>query len=242
MGVCHGSFPQLTNTIEWKNGSVNSCGRSFVIHIFELVDVKGNGHIEFGEFVRSLSIFHPKTPEAVKIKYAFRLYDPRQTGFIEGEEVGALTCTIFSFSMICHFLGNGPVLSFNFVPYTHNSNFFRWNAIVIELVKSYNELTFSSWLLEKTRGLQFVGIERIKLKEMVLACLNESELHLPEDIVESIVDKTFHETDAKGEGKIDKAEWKEYVQKNPSLLRNTTLPYLMQVHPQFNNQVGFAQP
>lgn len=32
--------------------------------IFELFDRKRNGVTDIGEFVRSLSIFHPKTPEA----------------------------------------------------------------------------------------------------------------------------------------------------------------------------------
>lgn len=35
--------------------------------MFSLFDVNHNGHVDFGEFVRSLSIFHPKTPEADKI-------------------------------------------------------------------------------------------------------------------------------------------------------------------------------
>ncbi|KAL6549843.1 hypothetical protein OROMI_020331 [Orobanche minor] len=35
--------------------------------LFELFDLERNGAIEFGEFVRSLSIFHPDAPEAEKI-------------------------------------------------------------------------------------------------------------------------------------------------------------------------------
>ncbi|GMN42909.1 hypothetical protein TIFTF001_012119 [Ficus carica] len=70
---------------------------------------------EFGEFVQALSIFHPKTPEEVKIKS-------------EGDGAGFL---------------------------------------------------------------------------------NESDLILSDDVVEMIVDKTFKEADAKGDGKIDEEEWKD---------------------------------
>ncbi|XP_016461938.2 calcineurin B-like protein 7 isoform X2 [Nicotiana tabacum] len=111
----------------------------FADRIFDLFDIKRNGVIEFGEFVRSL--------------VAFRLYDLRHTGYIEREE----------------------------------------------------------------------------LKEMVLALLHESDLVLSDDVVEMIVDKTFNDADTKSDGRIDPEEWKEFVSKNPSLLKNMTLPYLMDI-------------
>ncbi|KAB2054329.1 hypothetical protein ES319_A12G248500v1 [Gossypium barbadense] len=123
----------------------------FANRMFRLFDANNDGFIGFGEFVRSLSIFHPDAPRSDKVGFAFQLYDIWQTGFIESEEV----------------------------------------------------------------------------KEMILALLNESNLVLSDDVIDVIVDKTFKDADSNKDGKIDMKEWDEFVAHNPILMKNMTIPHLM---------------
>ncbi|GAB4857574.1 calcineurin b-like protein, variant 2 [Ancistrocladus abbreviatus] len=129
----------------------------FVDRLFNLFDLKQNGAIEFGDFVQSLSIFHPSTPLDRKAAFAFDLYDPQHTGYIE----------------------------------------------------------------------------RVELKKMVLAILEELNLTLLDDHVEAILDKTFMEADSKQDGRIDHEEWAEFVDKNPSVVKIMTLPYLRDISTTF---------
>lgn len=62
----------------------------FANRIFTCFDQKGNGVIEFGEFVRALDVFHPDAPRSKKTAFAFKIYDLGNTGVIERSEVRAM--------------------------------------------------------------------------------------------------------------------------------------------------------
>ncbi|KAI7738610.1 hypothetical protein M8C21_011471 [Ambrosia artemisiifolia] len=59
----------------------------FANRIFALFDVKQKGVLDFGDFVRSLNVFHPNAPLEEKINFSFKLYDLDGTGYIERQGV-----------------------------------------------------------------------------------------------------------------------------------------------------------
>ncbi|KAL9246655.1 hypothetical protein vseg_020163 [Gypsophila vaccaria] len=145
----------LINKEEFQQALLGNCKQQnlFVDRVFNMFDLKCNGAIGFEDFARSLSIFHPRTPYEDKIAFAFNLYDLRNTGYIEREE----------------------------------------------------------------------------LKEMILAILHEIGAILSDNLVEAMLDKALLEADLNQDGKIDLEEWKELVLRNPTLMKNMTLPYLKEL-------------
>ncbi|KAG4117558.1 hypothetical protein ERO13_D12G238800v2 [Gossypium hirsutum] len=84
---------------------------------------------------------------------------------------------------------------------------------------------------EEVKGILWTSliVSWFKVKEMILALLNESNLVLSNDVIDVIVDKTFKDADSNKDGKIDMKEWDEFVARNPILMKNMTIPHLMKL-------------
>ena len=58
-----------------------------VQRVIEIFDTDGNGEVDFKEFIQGISQFSVKGDKAIKLRFAFQIYDMDKDGFISNAEL-----------------------------------------------------------------------------------------------------------------------------------------------------------
>jgi Ca2+-binding EF-hand superfamily protein len=69
-------------------------GNPLAQRIIDLFDEDGNGEVELKEFVKTLSLFSVKSDKESKLKFAFRIYDMDNDGFISFEDLTTVSTSL----------------------------------------------------------------------------------------------------------------------------------------------------
>eukprot|EP01111_Echinosteliopsis_oligospora_P013237 TRINITY_DN4694_c0_g1_i1.p1 TRINITY_DN4694_c0_g1~~TRINITY_DN4694_c0_g1_i1.p1 ORF type:complete len:179 (+),score=32.92 TRINITY_DN4694_c0_g1_i1:57-593(+) len=55
--------------------------------IISVFDAAKNGQVNFKQFIEVLSVFHPESSKEEKMKFAFKVYDIKEDGYIDSDEL-----------------------------------------------------------------------------------------------------------------------------------------------------------
>lgn len=74
-----------------------------VQRVIDIFDADGNGEVDFKEFIHGVSQFSVKGDKLSKLKFAFRIYDMDNDGFISNGELFQVSTTACFFDRREHF-------------------------------------------------------------------------------------------------------------------------------------------
>jgi serine/threonine-protein phosphatase 2B regulatory subunit len=75
-----------------------------VQRVIDIFDADGNGEVDFKEFIHGVSQFSVKGDKLSKLKFAFRIYDMDNDGFISNGELFQVSNMIMFKTFECNFL------------------------------------------------------------------------------------------------------------------------------------------
>lgn len=71
-----------------------------VQRVIDIFDADGNGEVDFKEFIQGVSQFSVKGDKSSKLKFAFRIYDMDNDGFISNGELFQVSVQLFLISLL----------------------------------------------------------------------------------------------------------------------------------------------